>query len=163
MKSEPPVGPSVRARRWQVQITTTIATLEEHSQAVAEASTTMGHGITGVDDAAGALRVVANQQFAVVAATTVASQPPGPSPSPTPDARSTGTSTTSAPAAYAPPAPPPCNACSRHSDRSVTERTNGRDPRFLLVQAPRRHWQVPGFPQGDPCLPREGWERVEGE
>jgi methyl-accepting chemotaxis protein len=52
------------------QITTTIATLEEHSHAVAEAITTMGHGITGVDDAAGALRVVANEQFAVVAALT---------------------------------------------------------------------------------------------
>jgi hypothetical protein len=48
----------------------TIAALEQHSRAVADAISTMGHGITGVDDAASALRSVANEQFAVVAALT---------------------------------------------------------------------------------------------
>jgi methyl-accepting chemotaxis protein len=47
-------------------ITTTISTLEEHSQAVAGAIAAMSRGIVGVDDATGVLREVAAQQFSVV-------------------------------------------------------------------------------------------------
>ena len=50
------------------EITSTIATLEEHSTAVAAAIAAMTSGIGGVTDATGALREVAAEQFGVVAA-----------------------------------------------------------------------------------------------
>jgi methyl-accepting chemotaxis protein len=49
------------------QITTTIATLEQHSQAVAAAIASIGTGILEVDEATAVLRDVARQQFTVVA------------------------------------------------------------------------------------------------
>jgi methyl-accepting chemotaxis protein len=48
------------------EITTTIATLEQHTAAMAEAISAMSEGITGVDDATEVLRDVARQQFEVV-------------------------------------------------------------------------------------------------